>query len=182
MTWCWPLLSSIRAKNTISHLLSTANAVCYALAGTPQLRAQFLLSNLSETTTYQTGHVVARPSSLWLSVRDRESSNMALRLSALRELRFHMCQTSAGSAGLRYARDIITHSLNHVTREFITKQYAGIKEANPSLPLLVRESSNVEARIIARYGTKTWTATTLARLIWTYHVPCTVHLILHCRH
>jgi len=37
-------------------------------------------------------------------------------------------------------------------REFIAKNYVSLKEANPNFPILVRESSGVEARFFARYG------------------------------
>ncbi|KAJ2381451.1 ndufa2, NADH:ubiquinone oxidoreductase 10.5kD subunit, partial [Coemansia sp. RSA 2603] len=54
----------------------------------------------------------------------------------LRELRVHMSQ-GAGSQGLR---------------DFIVKAYPGLKQANPGLPVLIREASGVESRIIARFG------------------------------
>ena len=37
-------------------------------------------------------------------------------------------------------------------RDFIEKEYVGIKQENPSLPILIRECSNVEPKIYARYG------------------------------
>ncbi|KAI3631941.1 hypothetical protein MIR68_009777 [Amoeboaphelidium protococcarum] len=53
------------------------------------------------------------------------------------ELRLHLCQTSAGSQGLR---------------EFIMKNYVPMKKAvGPQFPILVREASGSEARAIARY-------------------------------
>ncbi|TPX57052.1 hypothetical protein PhCBS80983_g04101 [Powellomyces hirtus] len=55
----------------------------------------------------------------------------------LKELRIHLCQSSAGSKG---------------TRDFILKEYAAIKEANPNFPILVRESSGIEARAFGRYA------------------------------
>ena len=39
-------------------------------------------------------------------------------------------------------------------REFITKNYVSLKEANPNFPILIREASGVEARFFARYGMK----------------------------
>ncbi|KAJ1940019.1 hypothetical protein GGF37_004155, partial [Kickxella alabastrina] len=35
--------------------------------------------------------------------------------------------------------------------EFIIKSYPGLKQANPGLPILIREASGVESRIIARF-------------------------------
>ncbi|KND03200.1 uncharacterized protein SPPG_02257 [Spizellomyces punctatus DAOM BR117] len=55
----------------------------------------------------------------------------------LKELRIHLCQTSAGSKG---------------TRDFILKQYSAIKDANPTLPILIREASGIEARAFGRYA------------------------------
>lgn len=37
-------------------------------------------------------------------------------------------------------------------REFISKNYVSLKEANPNFPILIREASGVEARFFARYG------------------------------
>ncbi|KAJ2219620.1 hypothetical protein EV180_005289 [Coemansia sp. RSA 518] len=54
---------------------------------------------------------------------------------SLKELRIHFSQTSAASNGLR---------------DFIVKAYPGLKQANPGLPILIREASGVESRIIAR--------------------------------
>ncbi|KAJ2147597.1 hypothetical protein IW136_000068 [Coemansia sp. RSA 678] len=55
---------------------------------------------------------------------------------SLKELRIHFSQTSAASNGLR---------------DFIVKTYPGLKQANPGLPILIREASGVESRIIARF-------------------------------
>ncbi|KAJ2003518.1 hypothetical protein GGI04_002812 [Coemansia thaxteri] len=55
---------------------------------------------------------------------------------SLKELRVHMSQNSPASRGLR---------------DFIVKSYPGLKEANPGLPILIREASGVESRIIARF-------------------------------
>ncbi|KAJ2076406.1 hypothetical protein GGI16_008380, partial [Coemansia sp. S142-1] len=35
--------------------------------------------------------------------------------------------------------------------DFIVKSYPGLKDANPGLPILIREASGVESRIIARF-------------------------------
>jgi len=56
--------------------------------------------------------------------------------TAMQELRIHMCQTSAASKG---------------ARDFVMGSYAEIKKANPEFPILVREASGTEAKLIARY-------------------------------
>ncbi|KAK9767800.1 hypothetical protein K7432_002081 [Basidiobolus ranarum] len=55
----------------------------------------------------------------------------------VKELRIHFCQTSPASNGLR---------------EYVAKSYPSLKEANPKLPILIREANGSEARIFARYG------------------------------
>ena len=65
---------------------------------------------------------------------------MALRKSfpaQLRELRLLCCAASESSSGLR---------------GFINNNYVGIKKANPSVPILVREATGIEANVYARYG------------------------------
>lgn len=37
-------------------------------------------------------------------------------------------------------------------REFIEKHYVELKKANPSLPILIRECSDVQPKLWARYG------------------------------
>jgi hypothetical protein len=37
-------------------------------------------------------------------------------------------------------------------RDFIMGSYAELKKANPDFPILVREASGTEAKLIARYG------------------------------
>ncbi|XP_076811327.1 NADH dehydrogenase [ubiquinone] 1 alpha subcomplex subunit 2-like [Clavelina lepadiformis] len=54
-----------------------------------------------------------------------------------RELRFHLCQRSATSQGLR---------------DFIENHYVTVKQENPTFPILIRECSGVEPKIYARYG------------------------------
>ncbi|XP_028166000.1 NADH dehydrogenase [ubiquinone] 1 alpha subcomplex subunit 2 [Ostrinia nubilalis] len=62
---------------------------------------------------------------------------MAVRLGGvLKELRIHLCQTSAQSAGVR---------------EFIQKNYVNLKKDNPTFPILIRECSGVQPRVWARY-------------------------------
>ncbi|RKP14695.1 thioredoxin-like protein [Piptocephalis cylindrospora] len=62
------------------------------------------------------------------------------RLSSLaknvRELRLHFCQTSPASQGLR---------------DFVSKNYVSLKKTHPTLPILVREASGVEAKAYARF-------------------------------
>lgn len=40
----------------------------------------------------------------------------------------------------------------HPRRDFIMGSYAEMKKANPDFPILVREASGTEAKLIARYG------------------------------
>ncbi|KAJ2777366.1 hypothetical protein H4R18_005197 [Coemansia javaensis] len=54
----------------------------------------------------------------------------------LKELRIHFAQEAPASRGLR---------------DFIVKAYPAMKAANPKLPVLIREASGVESRIIARF-------------------------------
>ncbi|KAI1278041.1 NADH dehydrogenase [ubiquinone] 1 alpha subcomplex subunit 2 [Halotydeus destructor] len=54
----------------------------------------------------------------------------------LKEIRVHCCQSSTGSQGVR---------------DFVNKHYKEIKDANPTLPILVRECSGIKARIWARH-------------------------------
>jgi hypothetical protein len=39
-----------------------------------------------------------------------------------------------------------------INSDFVAKNYSGIKQANPELPILVREASGTEARAFARFG------------------------------
>ncbi|KAL0849762.1 hypothetical protein ABMA28_011716 [Loxostege sticticalis] len=62
---------------------------------------------------------------------------MSVRLGGvLKELRIHLCQTSSQSAGVR---------------EFIQKNYVNLKKDNPTFPILIRECSGVQPRVLARY-------------------------------
>ncbi|KAG7465213.1 hypothetical protein MATL_G00173870 [Megalops atlanticus] len=54
----------------------------------------------------------------------------------LREVRLHLCQTSASSQG---ARDFVEH------------HYVSLKKANPDFPILIRECSGVQPKLWARY-------------------------------
>merc|ERR1711963_1210962 len=64
-------------------------------------------------------------------------NKMATKVPAfLKELRFHVCLKSASSQGLR---------------EFIEQSYLPMKKANPTFPFLVRECSNVQPKVYARY-------------------------------
>ncbi|XP_056141428.1 NADH dehydrogenase [ubiquinone] 1 alpha subcomplex subunit 2 [Lampris incognitus] len=55
---------------------------------------------------------------------------------SLREIRFHLCQTSAASQGVR---------------DFVEQHYVELKGANPGLPILIRECSGVQPKLWARY-------------------------------
>lgn len=63
----------------------------------------------------------------------------ALRLAqgALRELRIHLCQTTAASRGVR---------------EWIEQDYVTLKKANLDFPILIRECSGISPKIWARYA------------------------------
>ncbi|MBN3318498.1 NDUA2 dehydrogenase, partial [Atractosteus spatula] len=54
----------------------------------------------------------------------------------LKEIRLHLCQTSAGSQGVR---------------DFIEQHYVTLKKANPEFPILIRECSGVQPKLWARY-------------------------------
>ncbi|XP_070712153.1 NADH dehydrogenase [ubiquinone] 1 alpha subcomplex subunit 2 [Pempheris klunzingeri] len=54
----------------------------------------------------------------------------------LREIRVHLCQTSAASKG---------------ARDFVEQHYVSLKKSNPDFPILIRECSGVPARIWARH-------------------------------
>ncbi|XP_041657655.1 NADH dehydrogenase [ubiquinone] 1 alpha subcomplex subunit 2 [Cheilinus undulatus] len=54
----------------------------------------------------------------------------------LRELRVHLCQSSAASQG---------------ARDFVEQHYVTLKKWNPEFPILIRECSGVQAKIWARY-------------------------------
>ena len=55
---------------------------------------------------------------------------------AVKELRIHLCQTSAASNGVR---------------QFIEKHYVDFKKVNQNTPILIREASNVQPKLWARY-------------------------------
>ncbi|XP_070773942.1 NADH dehydrogenase [ubiquinone] 1 alpha subcomplex subunit 2 [Enoplosus armatus] len=54
----------------------------------------------------------------------------------LREIRVHLCQSSAASKG---------------ARDFVEQHYVSLKKSNPNFPILIRECSGVQARVWARY-------------------------------
>lgn len=55
---------------------------------------------------------------------------------AVKELRVHLCQTGSASSGVR---------------QFIEKNYVDLKQLNPTTPILIRECSNVQPKLWARY-------------------------------
>ncbi|KAM8899076.1 NADH dehydrogenase [ubiquinone] 1 alpha subcomplex subunit 2 [Spinachia spinachia] len=54
----------------------------------------------------------------------------------LREIRVHLCQSSAASKG---------------ARDFVEQYYVTLKMSNPDFPVRIRECSGVQARVWARY-------------------------------
>ncbi|XP_075066002.1 NADH dehydrogenase [ubiquinone] 1 alpha subcomplex subunit 2 [Mixophyes fleayi] len=63
--------------------------------------------------------------------------NIGAKLSRnVREIRIHLCQRSAGSQGVR---------------DFIEQNYVELKKANPEFPILIRECSEVQPKLWARY-------------------------------
>ncbi|KAH6870723.1 NADH-ubiquinone oxidoreductase 105 kDa subunit [Alternaria rosae] len=56
--------------------------------------------------------------------------------NGLKELRFLFCQTSEHSAA---------------TRNFLTRSYPAMKKANPSIPIMIREASNTQPTVYARF-------------------------------
>ncbi|XP_065058051.1 NADH dehydrogenase [ubiquinone] 1 alpha subcomplex subunit 2-like [Rhopilema esculentum] len=54
----------------------------------------------------------------------------------VRELRIHLCQRSPSSQGVR---------------DFVEQHYIGIKNANPDLPVLIRECSGIQPKLFARF-------------------------------
>ncbi|KAL1311334.1 hypothetical protein AAFC00_001511 [Neodothiora populina] len=55
---------------------------------------------------------------------------------ALKEVRFHHCQTSDHSAAVR---------------SFLTRAYPTMKSKNPHTPIMIREALGIEPRVFARY-------------------------------
>ncbi|EME49297.1 hypothetical protein DOTSEDRAFT_68161 [Dothistroma septosporum NZE10] len=55
---------------------------------------------------------------------------------ALKELRFHHCQTSEHS---------------NAVRSFLTRAYPTMKKNNPHTPIMLREALGIEPRVFARY-------------------------------
>ena len=55
---------------------------------------------------------------------------------AVKELRIHLCQNSSSSSGVR---------------QFIEKHYVDFKNLNKTTPILIREASNVQPKLYARY-------------------------------
>jgi len=66
------------------------------------------------------------------------SATKALKLGpALKEVRLHLCQKSAASAG---------------AREFVEKHYVPLKMNNPKFPILIRECSGILPKAWGRLG------------------------------
>ena len=83
--------------------------------------------------------------------------------------RIHICNKGAASQGARCvhsSHQLGVHAPMHrislaqrlictpcsFCREFLLANYAEIKKANPGFPVLVREATGAEAKLIARYG------------------------------
>ena len=49
-------------------------------------------------------------------------------------------------------RSQLSPALPSPHREFIEKHYVELKKANPDLPILIRECSDVQPKLWARYG------------------------------
>ncbi|GAM82800.1 hypothetical protein ANO11243_007860 [Dothideomycetidae sp. 11243] len=56
---------------------------------------------------------------------------------AVKEVRFHLCQTSQQSQAVR---------------SFLVRAYPTMKKNNPSTPILIREAQGIEPKVWARYG------------------------------
>jgi NADH dehydrogenase (ubiquinone) 1 alpha subcomplex subunit 2 len=56
--------------------------------------------------------------------------------TTVREVRIHLCQKSASSAGVR---------------SFIEKHYVDLKRLNPTTPILIRECSDIEPKLWTRH-------------------------------
>lgn len=53
---------------------------------------------------------------------------------------------------LCFTRSGLSGSMQTACRDFVLTQYQHLKKANPKFPILIRECSGAEARLIARYG------------------------------
>jgi hypothetical protein len=70
----------------------------------------------------------------------------------LKELRFHLCQTSDGSAALRYVLATFNEREAYRCSSFLMRTYPTMKKHNPHTPILIREAGNVTPKVWARYG------------------------------
>jgi len=61
-----------------------------------------------------------------------------------------LCKNASSASWNLYR--YFTHLPGLPCREFLLSSYAELKKANPKFPILVRECSGVEAKLIARYG------------------------------
>ena len=113
---------------------------------------------------------VVSKSALCVSSQQRRSlTGKTMASKALMELRVAMCQTGAGSAGVRCVRACTpplalfrlfsrtsrrpaNSSRFAPRREFLAKNYAAVKAACPKVPILVRESSGTPAKLTGVYG------------------------------
>jgi len=73
----------------------------------------------------------------------------------LKELRLHFCLKGESSEGVRYVfycLQLNWFQLNLINSQFIGKHYASVKQMNPNLPILCRESQGIEPKLWARFG------------------------------
>ena len=76
-------------------------------------------------------------------------------LHVLAEYTFARRETQVRGQGTQFQ---LLHSLDcnrtlvPFCRDFVLSQYQHLKKANPKFPILIRECSGAEARLIARYG------------------------------
>lgn len=61
---------------------------------------------------------------------------MSILAKGVKELRFIMCQQSPTSNGVR---------------NYVLSNYQAVKQANPTLPFIVREAKGAQACVMARY-------------------------------
>lgn len=98
----------------------------------------------------------------------RARQGAALTSLRMHALRIHICNKGAASQGARCvhsSHQLGVHAPMHIAstqrfictpcsfrRDFLLANYAEIKKANPGFPVLVREATGAEAKLIARYG------------------------------
>jgi hypothetical protein len=85
-------------------------------------------------------------------------TNMATKYAfanGLKELRFHLCQTSDHSAAARYVATTSASTDNNAhlcSSQFLLRTYPTMKKHNPHTPIMIREALDVQPKVWARYG------------------------------